>query len=162
MRPKKAAMVEEVPLPEGVTIRIVPHGSELYWKAIELRSKYLREPLGLTINPEELEADANSFHIVATSGNDAVGNVTLVPYTQDTIRLRHMIVDPALRKQNLGRKLIKTADQVALDNGCTAIELYARDVAVDFYRKCGYEIYGASFVKLGIPHRAMKKQLKAG
>jgi predicted GNAT family N-acyltransferase len=149
-------------LPEDITILIAPHDSELYWKAIELRSKYLREPLGLVIKPKELEEDAASFHIVAAKDSDVVGNVTLVPYTQDTIRLRHMIVDPALRKQNLGRKLIRTAEQVALDNGFTAIELYAREVAVDFYRKCGYEIFGDPLMKLGIPHRAMKKQLKAG
>lgn len=154
-------MPDDLPLPEGVAIRIVPHNSELYWKAIELRSKYLREPLGLAIMPKELEQDASSFHIVATSGNEVVGNTSLVPYTQDTIRLRHMIVDPALRKRNLGRKLIITAEQVALNNGSTAIELNARDVAVDFYRKCGYEIFGDPLVKLGIPHRAMKKLLRA-
>jgi predicted GNAT family N-acyltransferase len=152
-------MPENLPLPDGIKILIVPHGSELYWKAIELRSKYLREPLGLAIAPKELEADADSFHIVAASGNDAVGNTTLHPHTQNTIRLRHMIVAPALRKQNLGRKLIRTAEQVALDNGFTAIELYARDVAINFYRKCGYEIFGDPLMRLGIPHRTMNKLL---
>lgn len=140
----------------GMNIRIVPHGSGLYWKAVELRSKHLREPLGLAFTPEELEAEASSFHVVATKNDEVVGSVTLATYSKHVLKLRQMIVAPVLHKQNLGRKIIETAEQLALDNGFDQIELHARETAVNFYQKCGYKVLGEQFTEVTIPHRSMK------
>ncbi len=43
----------------------------------------------------------------------------------------------------------------AARRGYKRIYLHAREVALDFYLKLGYEIFGEEFVEVTIPHRHM-------
>jgi len=37
--------------------------------------------------------------------------------------------------------------------------MHARDPVLNFYKKCGYEIYGEQFFEVGIGHHKMQKVL---
>jgi hypothetical protein len=41
--------------------------------------------------------------------------------------------------------------------GYKRVYLHARVVAVDFYLKLGYELFGEEFIEVNIPHRHMQK-----
>ncbi len=140
-------------------IRPAPHGSADYERALALRRRWLREPLGLDFTPAELAADAESFHIVAADGEQIVGNVTLTPGPDGVLKLRQMIVEPSLQRQSLGRLLVEAAEALGRERGFRAIHLHARNSAIGFYERCGYEAFGEGFVEVTLPHRAMRKAI---
>ena len=43
--------------------------------------------------------------------------------------------------------------------GYEEIVLHARETALGFYQKLGYETEGDSFTEVGLPHSAMRKKL---
>ncbi|MCO6147104.1 GNAT family N-acetyltransferase [Flavobacterium sp. NRK1] len=60
-------------------------------------------------------------------------------------QLRGMAVLDTYQKKGLGEKLIKAAEEYILKNNGGAIWFNAREIAVGFYNKMGYEITGQPF-----------------
>lgn len=85
---------------------------------------------------------------VAQRGGRAVGTVQLViamPKNQPhRCELAKMIVDPACRRQGIGRALVSTALEHARQIGKTLVTLDTRtgDVAETLYRAAGFEVAG--------------------
>ena len=142
-----------------IDICLAPHGSALHAQAVTLRRTWLREPLGLDFTEAEHAVDVNSFHLAATKDGVVVGNVTLTPVDLAVLKLRQMIVEPSLQGQDIGRRLIAAAEELARAQGFTSVDLHARETAIGFYERCGYEAYGDAFVDVTILHRAMRKRL---
>ncbi|HIW58399.1 MAG TPA: GNAT family N-acetyltransferase [Candidatus Anaerobutyricum avicola] len=57
-----------------------------------------------------------------------------------TVMLGRVVVLPEYRKQGLGQRAVKEAEQWARELGYQKSVLESRDVAVGFYEKLGYEI----------------------
>ena len=57
-----------------------------------------------------------------------------------TVMLWRVVVLPEYRKQGLGQRAVKEAEQWARELGYQKSVLESRDVAVGFYEKLGYEI----------------------
>lgn len=74
-------------------------------------------------------------------------------------KLRQMAVDPALQRSGVGTQLVNAADLYAVQEGKEKIVLHARETAVPFYTKLGYEVTGLPFTEVGIPHLRMEKFL---
>jgi len=55
--------------------------------------------------------------------------------------------------------LVLFSEKWAKDNGYRRIELHARETAIDFYKRMQYQITGSVFEEVGIPHRAMFKNI---
>jgi ribosomal protein S18 acetylase RimI-like enzyme len=54
-----------------------------------------------------------------------------------------VFVDPQLRRQRVGRELLRRAEALALDQGCDAIYLDTFDFqAPGFYEKLGFKVFG--------------------
>jgi ribosomal protein S18 acetylase RimI-like enzyme len=71
-----------------------------------------------------------------------------------------MATAPHVRSQGLGRRIIEHLEAVARDKGAKTIVLNARDSAVGFYAKLGYEIVGPGPTLFDvIPHVKMCKRL---
>ncbi|GGB82229.1 N-acetyltransferase [Flavobacterium suaedae] len=75
-------------------------------------------------------------------------------------QIRGMAILHGHQKKGLGVKLIEKAEEyIAQQNGKT-IWMNAREVAIDFYKKTGYQIYGNPFNIDGIgTHYIMYKHL---
>ena len=71
--------------------------------------------------------------------------------------MRQVAVDESYQSKGIGRALVEYCEQVARDEQFTEIILHARETAVAFYLKLGYEVYGEPFIEVGIPHRNMRK-----
>jgi len=77
-------------------------------------------------------------------------------------QLRGMAVLPEFQKQGLGEALVKHAENDALERGGKIIWFNAREIAVAFYKKLGYEIIGEPFDIADIgKHYVMYKKLNA-
>ncbi len=140
-------------------IRNIEYGSFEYKSEILLRDKVLRKPLGLHFTNEDLEKECGDIHMGAFAGSQLFGCVLLRPISKQTVKMRQVAVDGTVQRTGIGSELVAACERKALELGYSEIELSARDVAVPFYLKCGYEIFGEPFTEVTIPHRKMRKKL---
>ncbi len=139
--------------------RITTADQERYAQALELRDLVLRRPLGMSIKQDRLDGEDLAIHLCALYADKMVGVLLLKQVNQDTVQMKQVAVDEALRGQQVGRRLVAYAEQVAIEEGYQHMMLHARQVAIPFYEKLAYEAYGEPFTEVGIPHRMMRKQL---
>lgn len=132
-----------------------------YDETIRLRYKILREPLGLEFTEEQLATEYSDFHLAAYDAAWILrGCLVLTPLSDTTIKMRQVAVDSSVQKQGIGQLLVKASEQFAIQNGFKIMELNARDTAIPFYEKLGYQKVGDMFTEVNIPHFKMKKEIK--
>jgi predicted GNAT family N-acyltransferase len=52
------------------------------------------------------------------------------------------------------------AENLARDKGFKLITMNARDTAIGFYQKMGYQVVGDEFIEVTVPHHVMQKRLR--
>jgi predicted GNAT family N-acyltransferase len=110
--------------------------------------------------PEDEEwddQDALSRHVIAlAAGGSAIGTGRLLPDG----RIGRMAVLRNWRGRGVGRALLLALIEMARASGFTETRLHAQTHALAFYRKHGYSPVGDEFMEAGIPHYAMRLELK--
>ena len=142
-----------------IDVRPVAHGSKEYEATVELRREVLRRPLGLDFTPEGLAAERDDTHLALFEGETVVACLVLTPENPTTLKMRQVAVRPGRQGQGLGRRLVDAAEPLSSVKGYRRMVLHARDAAVPFYLAQGYAVEGDPFEEVGIPHRAMSKEL---
>ena len=143
-----------------VLIFEAPLGSDLYDQAVHLREAVLRQPLGLTVSPEERIDDAVRQHFCAVSYGAVVGTVSLWPFDESTLHLKQMVVSEEKRNARVGAKLLAHAEDWGSQGGFRFMIVDARVGSEGFYLKYGYAQEGEPFDKLSIPHVRVTKRLR--
>ncbi len=140
-------------------IQLAPFGSGLYRQTIDLRYKILREPLGLTYSPADLQAETGQYHIAALEGEAVIACLVMEPVDAGTIKIRQVAV--ALHKQRcgIGKHLIEWAEDFSRRRGFRAVVLHSRETVIGFYEKLGYTKTGQPFIEVTIPHCKMEKSI---
>jgi predicted GNAT family N-acyltransferase len=144
---------------KNIVLERVEWGSAKYKSGVELRDKILRKPLGLSIFDGNLQAEINDCHICATIDLVVIGVLILKKINETTLQMKQVAVDESVRGQNIGRKMVNFAEQIAKDSGNNTIVLNARETAIPFYEKLKYLKIGDTFIEIGIPHIKMMKNL---
>jgi N-acetylglutamate synthase-like GNAT family acetyltransferase len=91
--------------------------------------------------------------------NNVLGVCRLQFNSPAEAQLRFMGVKENTQGSGIGRKLIDYAEEKARSQGADKMILQAREIAVDFYKKCGYAITEKSFLMWGeIQHYLMEKK----
>lgn len=138
----------------------IKFGTPEYDEAVRLRYEVLRKPLGLEFTPEQLAAEFDQRHLVAAAGNGVIlGYLNLTPVDAGTVKMRQVAVAPQAQGQGVGTALVHRSEALAARLGFQQIVLHARETAVPFYLRLGYEQVGDRFEEVGIAHFKMKKQL---
>lgn len=140
-------------------IRLAEHGTRDYWEAVKLRDQVLRQPLGLAFTDNELAAEADQLHFLGYMDRKAVACAVLQWVTPVVAKMRQVAVRRDFQNQGLGRRLVESFEDEALRRGFHEIVLHAREVAVPFYLRLGYEVVGDPFEEIGLPHQRMRKLL---
>ena len=140
-------------------LKQIDHGSREYQQMIQLRSQILRQPLGLSFSPEELEKEKNDILIAAFDDDDMLGCCMLCPVDNNTLRLRQMAVNNNLQGKGIGASIMSFAENIARDKGYKNMMMHARDSAIGFYEKFGYEVMVDEFMEVNVPHHVMVKPL---
>lgn len=140
-------------------VYIITTAHPFYQQVIALRQRVLREPLGLNIYDDDLDAETEQIIFVYEEDGIVKGCVLLQQYDAAAFKLRQMAVDTHLQGKGIGAALVQEADIYSVQVGKHRILLHAREYAVPFYSKLGYEITGEPFTEVGIPHRIMEKIL---
>lgn len=142
-------------------IRLVKYGSPEYFATVELRREVLRKPLGLEFNQDQLDAESGDYHWALLLAGEPLACLILTPIGAGNLKMRQVAVRPDLQGQGLGRQLVAASEVWALGQRFGRMELHARDTAVPFYLSLGYSLEGEPFEEVGIPHRAMFKDLES-
>lgn len=145
-----------------IAIESVPYDSQAYRDSCRLRDEILRRPLGLTLSAEDIGGEDEQWHLVALEQTEVVGCVVLKPTADGLVQLRQMAVCESHRGSGLGRRLLEESFTLAQSESARLMTLNAREPAIGFYRKAGFEVYGEGFVWHGVPHRRMHKTLGDG
>jgi predicted GNAT family N-acyltransferase len=144
---------------ENVTIREIAWDSPEYKSSLELRNRILRIPLGLDIMDDDLSGEGADTHICAFREGELVGILVLTRAGEASVRMRQVAVREDLWGQNIGRRLVEYAEELARSQGFKEMILHARRTAEGFYLKLGYAITRSEFYEVGIPHVEMRKAL---
>jgi len=141
-------------------LKQIDHGSAEYKKMVELRKEILRKPLGLDFSEEELANEKHDTLIAAFDDDEMVGCCMLCKETDEKIKLRQMAVHEDVQGKGLGAAILHFAENIARDKGFKTIFMHARETAVGFYEKLGYQINSEVFKEVNIPHYVMEKRLE--
>ena len=144
-----------------VEVKEIRYASWEYSREIELRTKILREPLGLRYSEKDLADEINEIHLCAFHESQIVGCLLLKAVGKSIMKMRQVAVDTNAQGLGIGRLLVEASEEKSKAMGASEIQLHARDTAVPFYLKLGYEIFDEPFVEVGIPHRKMKKSIRS-
>ena len=136
------------------------HDSPLYQKAVELRYRVLRAPLGLQFTQAELERDSQAVHFGITEGKELVGVLSLHSGPNSTVRMKQVAVASSHQGTGYGSSLVEAAEKWAKEMKFERIQLHARETALGFYLRHQYNIVGTSFIEVGIVHFLMEKFIK--
>ncbi|WP_430409852.1 GNAT family N-acetyltransferase [Kordia sp.] len=135
-------------------------------KAYDVRHPVLRE--GKPIDSCRFDGDdlSTTFHLGYFTEDQLVGVVTLLEknhatlVTEKAFQLRGMAVLTSFQKRGIGDALVKKAEEMIQERGGTFMWMNAREIAVRFYEKLGYQKHGDPFSipKIGL-HFTMVKTL---
>jgi predicted GNAT family N-acyltransferase len=141
-------------------LKRIQHNTPEYERVVALRRRVLRAPLGLDFTAEQLATEADSIHLAGFEGETPVACLILTPVSAEEWKMRQVAVAPERQGEGLGSRLVAYCEDVARAGGCAQITLHARETAVPFYLRAGYEAEGETFEEVTVPHRKMTKWLK--
>ena len=137
----------------------------------DLRWRILREsrPGAPVVFPEDNRPDA--FHLGVRDDDGSVVAVAsfsteATPHRpgRSAVRLRGMAVDWPAQHHGVGRLLIATVTERLRRAGVEVLWCNARDSAIGFYSRLGFEVVGDGFVlpESGIAHHVMVRDIPEG
>lgn len=140
---------------------IEPATPEEFQKYYRLRYETLRQPWDQPEGSERVEDDATAIHaMLVDDDGEAVGICRLHMNTPLEGQLRFMGIRKDKQGQQLGNQLMEYLEARAKALGAMTLTLQARENAVNFYRRNGYEVVEETYILFGtIQHYRMTKQL---
>ncbi|MDB4474282.1 GNAT family N-acetyltransferase [Opitutaceae bacterium] len=139
----------------------VPRTAAEFESYYELRWQVLRALWKMPRGSERDEFENVAHHRAVFTNDTAIAAGRLHQVDSAVAQIRAMAVDPAYQKQGLGSQILNALESVARDQGLEKVKLHARDEAVPFYQKHGYEVVGPGPFSWGIKHFEMSKQLQS-
>ena len=132
--------------------------AELYNQERELRNKVLFRPFGLPDHAWEMK-DSTATHVIYLKEEQVLGCLLLWPKNNNELQLMQMAVDDKYQGENIGTKMISFAKNYAVEHGYKYLYCHARENAIGFYQKRGFDYISGWFEEVGIKHRKMNLKL---
>lgn len=140
---------------------IEPQTEEQFEAYYLVRYEVLRKPWNKPPGSEKDEQEHESIHIMAVDERGETLGVCRLQFNSPAeAQLRYMAVKTDTQGLGVGKKLILYAEEKARQKGAATMILQAREIALGFYKKCGYKIAKKSFLMWDeIQHYLMDKGL---
>ncbi|CAN5729347.1 ABC transporter ATP-binding protein [soil metagenome] len=102
--------------------------------------------------------EPTTIHLGVRAAGRLVAVSTWMPVADGQVQLRGMAVDPSQQGCGIGAALVAAGIERSLKAGATGVWANARDTALDFYRRHGFEVEGDGFVTrdTGLPHHRIR------
>ena len=134
-----------------------PSELDLYY---DLRWRILRERWTQVRETGKDEHESAAFHLTAWSGHKLVGTGRLHFNSPKEAQVRFMAIEDRFSRRGIGSRILEALEAKARERGAAHIILNARDSAVAFYRKHGYQLVDQSATLFdSITHWRMQKML---
>ena len=132
-----------------------------YQRYYDLRWKILRAPWNQPRGSEQDDLEQSSHHLMAIDSHPAVIGVGRLQFNSlCEAQIRYMAVDIDQQRKGVGTLLLNALEQKSVKLGAARIVLDAREHALWFYQKQGYELEGPGHVLFNsIPHVKMHKTI---
>jgi predicted GNAT family N-acyltransferase len=140
---------------------IEPSSDDDFHQYYELRWKILREPWKQPRGSEQDGLEHSSRHIMVIDSHGAAIGVGRLQFNSiREAQIRYMAVALDQQRRGVGTRLLAALEQRAIDLGAACIVIDARESALRFYRKHGYEPQGPGHMLFNsIAHIKMKKMI---
>ena len=142
--------------------QVITPSSDQQWQAYyQLRYQVLRQPWGQPPGSERDDLEAESAHRMIVDADGAalaVGRLHLLP--DGWCQVRYMAVAESARGQGLGALVLRALELQGVAWGCRRLTLNAREHALGFYQKLGYQAGAVLEPLYGIAHQQMTKRLQ--
>jgi len=140
-----------------------PVGEDEFSAYYRLRWQLLRAPWNQPQGSEIDDLEDSCFHLMALSDKKEVIGVARLQFnSSEEAQIRYMAVTSAYERQGIGRALITAMEDHAKDSAIKNIVLDAREPAVVFYQKLGYDVIDKSYLLFDeIQHFRMLKVLSS-
>jgi len=138
-----------------------PQSPSDFEKYYQLRWQTLRKPWQQPLGSEQDELEAQACHRMIVDNNDNVVAVGRFHKTsQHHAQIRYMAVADNYQQQGLGKKIMQALELAASQQGVNKISLNAREQALPFYLRYGYQKVAFSHQLFdSLDHFLMTKQL---
>lgn len=149
-------------MPDTPPPRIIePHSEAEFSRYYDLRWKILRAPWKQPPGSERDDYDDSGTHLMLVDANGAAIGVGRLHFNSiSEAQIRFMAVDTAWQRHGFGTRLLLALEKRAGTLGARRITLDARETALRFYRKHGYEACGPGHVLFSsVAHVRMEKQI---
>ena len=125
----------------------------------DLRWRILRAPWSEPEGSEKDELEDRCFHVMAHDDHNELLGIGRLQFNSKTeAQIRYMAVKPEYEGKGIGKLIAGSLEQHARKHGITTIILHAREPALGFYEKLGYEVTEKSYVLFNcIQHYRMHK-----
>lgn len=133
--------------------------TEAEWaEYFQLRYDILRKPWGEPDGTERDKFEDDAIHAAAYVNGKLVGVGRLHAFDLGVGQIRYMAVREDHAGRGVGREVLRFLEDQGSAAGIREIVLNARENAVGFYERVGYENIGEGPLLWGvIPHRRMRK-----
>lgn len=124
---------------------------------LKVRFKVFVEGQNVPAEIEVDDMDAKCQHFLAV---DADGSPIGTARVDDEGHIGRVAVLEEWRGKNVGRELMEASLDCVRRMGLGVALLNSQTYAAPFYEKLGFAVYGDEFTEAGIPHFAMKRQIR--
>ena len=137
-----------------------PQTREEFAKYYHLRWRILRKPWNQPEGSEKDELEDGAFHIMVCENDGTVVGVGRLHFNSESeSQIRYMAVEDSYRGRGIGKIVLSKLEEAAKSGGAGQIELNARETAVQFYEKAGYQVMESAHTLFGsIKHFKMRKR----
>ena len=137
---------------------ITPQTTQELKNYYHFRWKMLREPWQQPKGSEQDELEQQSTHLMTVVDGQVVAVGRMHKTSQTSGQIRYMAVSESMQGTGLGKTMVSALELAASKQGVTEISLKARESAVSFYQKLGYQLQGFSHLLYNeIRHFTMTK-----
>lgn len=142
-----------------IKIRL-PETEEEWEDYYDLRYRVLREPLNQPRGSERNEGDETGIHFALYDDGKLKAIARLDEHSMDVAQTRFVAVEKEEQGKGYGKLIMYAVEQEATEKEYSKMILHARDYAVDFYLKLGYEVVEPSYKLFDVlQHFLMTKDL---
>lgn len=133
--------------------------SQIYKDSIQIRQEVFIEEQGFPPDSDIDDLEAASEHLVLYEDHTPLATARIYNVRDKVYRIERVAVLKNERSRGLGKVLLQELENHIEQKNAHEITLKSKGIAVDFYKKHGYEKNGEEFLDYGIPHLEMVKKL---
>jgi N-acetylglutamate synthase-like GNAT family acetyltransferase len=127
-----------------------------------LRYEVLRKPWNQPFSSVKDELEETSMHAMLVDDEENVAGVCRMQFNDpEEAQLRFMGIRPDMQGKGLGKLLLDYFDKIAREHGMKRLVLQARENAVEFYKRNGFEVLEKTYLMWDIiQHYKMIRRLE--